>query len=235
MVQDDGSRTRAGNGWGSDGFFFTEAARGGPLTWRVGGAGFEGDALGPVRHAHDGAAEYYFMVAGSIVVEVGGEERVLEENELCYIAPDAPHNVPRVAGDGEARMFCVVGPNRVDAKWRLNDFVPGSEARRQAVARPFVDDELPAGGTLRACALTLSGSDAPLVAVPEGEERVYLVVDGALDVSLHGGLHGTLRAGTYLHVREGLRHEMSSTGECRVLEIGCASTPWAGVPVAREA
>src|SRR5215207_5531012 len=79
--------------WGADGFFFTEAARGGPLTWRRGAAALEGDALGPVRHVHDDAAEYFYMHRGSLRIEACGEEFVLAEGQLCLIPPDAPHNV----------------------------------------------------------------------------------------------------------------------------------------------
>ena len=142
--------------WGADGFFFTEAARGGSLPWRVGGSKLEGDALGPVRHAHDDAAEYYFMFSGSAHVETGGEEFVLEEGQLGYIPPDAPHNFLGPASGADACLFCVVGPNLTFNKWRVKDFKPGSESLRMAVGTPFEEDPLPAGGTLAARAVTLS-------------------------------------------------------------------------------
>jgi hypothetical protein len=85
---------------GADGFFFTEAARGAPYRWRVGQRRLDGDALGPVRHAYDDAAEYCFMFSGSGHVETGGEELVLQEGhapaggqlsaralELCGASP----------------------------------------------------------------------------------------------------------------------------------------------------
>ncbi len=220
--------------WGTDAFFFTEAARGGPLTWRVGGAGFEGDELGPVRHVHDDAAEYYYMVTGAIHVEVGGEEFVLGPGELCCIPPDAPHNVLGLASDEDARMLCIVAPNVADAKWRISDFRPGSESLRAVVGRPFVDEELPASGTVTATALVLAAGEQPRVVVPQGHERVYLVVEGALDLALHGGLHGSIAPGTYVHVREGMRHELSTSSSCRVLRIDCAHDNWAGVPRAES-
>ena len=120
--------------WGADGFFFTEAARGGSLPWRVGGSKLEGDALGPVRHAHDDAAEYYFMFSGSAHVETGGEEFVLEEGQLGCIPPDAPHNFLGPASDKDACLFCVVGPNLTYNKWRVKDFKPESESLRMAVS-----------------------------------------------------------------------------------------------------
>jgi mannose-6-phosphate isomerase-like protein (cupin superfamily) len=222
--------------WGVDGLFFTEAGRGGPLAWRVGASALEGDALGPTRHAHDGAAEYYYMFSGSAHVETGGVEFVLEEGELGYIPPDAPHNFTGPASDNDACLFCVVGPNRVTEKWRLGDFLPGSEDLRMEVARPFAEgaSPLPGGGTLTAEAIALTAGDASRAVIPEGREVLYLVCDGALDVTLRGGMGGTLRRGTYLHVRDGVAHELSSASACKVLRMDCAFAKWAGVPLADD-
>src|ERR1700733_12991733 len=156
--------------WGADGFFFTEAGRGGSLPWRVGGSKLEGDALGPVRHAHDDAAEYYFMFSGSAHVETGGEEFVLEEGQLGYIPPDAPHNFLGPASDRDACFFCVVAPNLVANKWRVKDFLPGTESLRMAVATPFVDPELPGGETLTASAVELRPEDGRVDVKPRGIE-----------------------------------------------------------------
>lgn len=220
--------------WGRDGFFFTEAGRGGSLAWRVGADKLEGDALGPVRHAHDDAGEYYFMFSGSAHVETGGEEFVLEEGELGYIPPDAPHNFLGPASDKDACLFCVIGPNFADNKWRVKDFVPGSERLRMAVARPWHDDELPGGGTLSAQALTFDAGADPVEVLPKDLEIVYLVVDGALDIRLQDGLHGTIQAGTYVHVRNEMSHELSASRPTRVLRIDCGFVPWRGVPTAAD-
>lgn len=217
------------NDWGSDGFFFTEAARGGPVTWRVGGTALEGDALGPVRHVHDDAAEYFFMNRGALRMECGGEEFVLHEGELCLIPPDAPHNVLGLASDVEAELFCLIGPNFPANKWRIDDFKPGSEALRHAVGTPFADPTLPGAGTLSAQGIVLSHADGTLAVQPEGRELVYLVVEGALDIALHGGLHGTIEPGTYVHVREGVAHELSTQTACKVLRMDCGFALWAGV------
>ncbi len=217
--------------WGADGLFFTEAGRGGPLAWRVGASALEGDALGPTRHVHDGAAEYYFMYSGSAHVETGGIEFVLEEGELGYIPPDAPHNFLGNATDQDACLFCVVGPNYVTNKWRIDDFLPGSEDLRMEVARPFEHDgPLPAGGTLNAHPIVLVNGDAPLERKPQACETIYIVCDGGLDVSLFGGLHGTLERGTYLHLRDGVEHRLSSTSGCKVLQLDLVFAKWAGVP-----
>lgn len=221
-------------GWGAEPFFFTEAARGGPWLWRIGEPGLAGEPLGPVRHAHDDAGEYYYMHRGSGHVEAGGEEFVLEEGQLGFIPADAPHNFLGPASERDAEFFCVVAPNFPANKWRVKDFKPGSESLRMAVATPFVDDELPGGGPLSAHALELAPGDAPLEVSADGFEVVYLVVEGALDVALDGGLHGTLASGSYLHVREGIRHELSSAAGGRVLRMDCAFTPWQGIETAED-
>jgi mannose-6-phosphate isomerase-like protein (cupin superfamily) len=222
-------------GWGADGFFFTEAARGGSLPWRVGGSQLEGDALGPVRHAHDDAAEYYFMFSGSAHVETGGEEFVLEDGQLGYIPPDAPHNFLGPASDRDACLFCVVGPNFAENKWRVKDFRPGSESLRMAVGTPFQDDVLPAGGTLSAKAIALSPGDPQTDLTPAGFDVIYLVVEGSVQISLSVGLHGTIHSGRYLHVRDGMQHELSATARCKVLRMDCGFLAWRGVPLAVDA
>ena len=87
--------------WVRQQLIFTEAVRGGPLVWCAGDDHLFGDPLGPVRHAHDDAAEYYFVLSGACMVEVGGEERVANTGDLVYIPADAPHNLlTEVGGAG---------------------------------------------------------------------------------------------------------------------------------------
>jgi quercetin dioxygenase-like cupin family protein len=215
--------------WGADGFFFTEAARGGPLTWRAGASRLEGDKLGPVRHVHDDAAECFFMFSGSARFEVGGEEIVLEEGQVLLVPPDAPHNVLGNVGEGDAAIFCVVAPNVVDNKWRIDDFKPGSEELRGEVGAPFDDGCTLRSGTVTARPVTLRAGAPPLAVEPEGHEIVYLVVDGELCVRLEGGLSGAIPPGRYLHVREGVEHELWSAGECRVLRVDLAFAMWSGI------
>jgi mannose-6-phosphate isomerase-like protein (cupin superfamily) len=227
---------RPTEGFGADSFFFTEAARGGPWVWKVGSDRFEGEPLGPVRHAHDDAAEYYYMYRGSAHVETGGVEFVLEEGELGYIPPEAPHNFTGPASDVDAWFFCVIGPNFPDNKWRVKDFKPGSEDLRMAVATPFVDDELPGGGTLSVVALELKPGDAPTQVVPTSVEIAYLVIEGAIEMQLFGGLHGTIEAGTFVHVRESMRHELApAAGGGRVLRFNCGFAAWEGVATGDDA
>jgi mannose-6-phosphate isomerase-like protein (cupin superfamily) len=226
----DVDRTAAIKQWGSDGMFFTEAARGGPLKWSIGGHGLDGDALGPVRHAHDDAAEYYYLFSGAANIEVGGHEFVVKEGELCLIPPNVPHNVLSPAADsGDVCLFCVVGPNLVTNKWRIRDFDPASEHLRALVGVPFADGEMPAGGSLSAVALVLGADQPPVEFTPRACESVYLVVDGALDIALHGGLQGTIEPGTYVHVREGLGHTISTRSTCSVVRMDCAYEMWAGI------
>lgn len=221
--------------WGADPFFFTEAARGGPWVWRVGAEGFEGEPLGPVRHAHDEAAEYYYMFSGSAHVEAGGEEFVLEEGELAFIPPNAPHDFLGPAGDQDACLFCVVAPNLVQNKWRVKDWRHGSESLRMTVAAPFEQGSLPGNETLSATALELSPEEGYVEFLPAGFEAVYLVLEGSLNIKLFGGLHGTIRPGTYVHVREGLRHELNASQPCKALRFDCAFAAWQGTATAEDA
>lgn len=221
--------------WGVDGFVFTEAVRGGALPWRVGDAKLANDVLGPVRHAHDDAAEYYFMFSGSAHVETGREEFVLEEGQLGYIPPDAPHNFLGPADGKDACLFCVIAPNLADNKWRVKDFLPGTEDLRMAVGTPFEDEELPAGGKLGAEAISLDPGSEPLTLTPEGCEMVHLVVEGELDVRFENGLAGRIETGRYLHVREGVEHVLSAAAPCRVLRLDCFFDSWSGVPLAKDA
>lgn len=222
--------------WGSESFFFTEAARGGPLAWRVGDDKLEGDALGPVRHAHDNASEYYFMLSGSAHVESGGHALVLEESELAYIPPDAPHNFTGPASDRDACLFCVVSPNLADNKWRVRDFKPEALHEPMTVLRPFEGTtSLPGDDKLTATAIALADGEAPLALTPTGFEVVYLVVDGTVDFSIANGLRGPLRAGSYLHLRESTRHTVSAVEPSKLLRIDCRFEAWKGVPTSADA
>ncbi|HEV8563765.1 MAG TPA: cupin domain-containing protein [Actinomycetota bacterium] len=221
--------------WGADGYFFTEAARGGPLAWRIGQTKLECDPLGPVRHAHDNAAEYYFMFSGSAYVETGGQEFVLGEGQFGYIPPDAPHNFLGPASRRDACLFCVVAPNFADNKWRVRDFHPNAESLRMEVATPFEDERLPGDEHLAARAVALSIDRSPLVLTPDGFEFVYLVVEGVVDAKLANGLHGSFPAGTFLHVRNGIGHELSATSPASMLRIDCRFEAWRGVPTAADA
>ena len=176
------------------------------------------------------------MFRGSAHVETGGEEFVLEEGQLGYIPPDAPHNFLGPASGRDACLFCVVGPNLTFNKWRVKEFKPGSESLRMAVARPFEDEALPSGGTLSARAITLSPGDTPIPVAPAGYEVIYMPVEGSMQISLFGGLHGTIRAGTYVHVRDGMRHELGgSDTAAKVLRMDCGFAAWEGAPGAADA
>ena len=218
--------------WGTDGLFFSEAGRGGPLPWRVGDTKLEGDALGPVRHVHDDADEYFYMFSGDGRFEVGGQEYVLREGELGHVPPDAPHNFLGPASDRDACLFALVAPNFADNKWRLDDFRPEAEELPMKVATPFDDAKLPGGKNLSAEAITLSKDEEPISVLPHGRESLYLVTEGEFDVALHGGLSGTLEKGTYLHVRDSVKHELSTPSSAKVLRMDCLWVEWAGVPTA---
>lgn len=219
--------------WVGAGFFFTEAARGGPLAWRVGDRGLLGDPLGPVRHIHEQAAEYYYMFQGAAIVEVNGEERVLHENELAYIPPDLPHNFLGLASDLDALLFVLVGPNFPDRKWRTDDDNK-EHVETQVhleVASVFSGNVLPRGGTLSAEELILSAGDDLGAIETRQREVVYLIVDGDLQFQVHRHPTGTLQKGMHLYVREGLTHRVSSSSGCKALKFSCQFVPWRGVPL----
>ena len=220
--------------WGSESFFFTEAARGGPLAWRVGGEKLDGDALGPVRHAHDDAAEYYFMFSGDAIVECGGREFVLKEGELGYIPPDVPHNFLGPAGERDACLFCVIGPNFAENKWRVRDFKAEALNLEMEVATPFADQTLPGDRLLGAEGIELAAGEAPRSLDPAGFEVVYLVVSGAMELSLENGLQGAVEAGRYIHLREGIAHQVSASAPARILRLDCRFEAWKDVPTAAD-
>jgi mannose-6-phosphate isomerase-like protein (cupin superfamily) len=218
--------------WLASGFFFSEAARGGPWVWRLGDPGLLGEPLGPVRHIHDNAAEYYYMFQGSARIEVNGEELVVKENELAYLPPDLPHNFwldPE--SEVDAYLFVVVGPNFAERKWRTDEdsHVHIDTDERVRVSTVFAGQELPEGGTLTAQELVIDQSDDPLVVKSAHREIVYLVVSGELRVSMHGVLEETASRGGYIHVVEGVEHQVSTPSSARVLQMNCHFVPWIGV------
>ncbi len=200
--------------------------------WRLGDPGLLGEPLGPVRHIHDQAAEYYYMFRGSARIEVNGEERIIHENELAYIPPDLPHNFwldPDSAVD--AYLFVVVAPNFAERKWRTDEHnhVHVDTEDRVRVATVFAGQELPAGGVLTANELNLDRSQDPLVVTSAHREIVYLVVSGKLNVSMHDVLEEAASRGGYIHVREGVEHRLSTPTNARVLQMDCRFVPWIGV------
>jgi mannose-6-phosphate isomerase-like protein (cupin superfamily) len=218
--------------WLASGFFFSEAARGGPWVWRLGDPGLLGEPLGPVRHIHDQAAEYYYMFQGSARIEVNGEEQIIHENELAYIPPDLPHNFwldPDSAVD--AYLFVVVAPNFAERKWRTDEHnhVHVDTEERVRVATISAGQQLPADGVLTAHELNLDSSQDPLVVTSAHREIVYLVISGQLNVSLLDVLQETARRSGYIHVREGVEHRLSTPTSARVLQIDCKFVPWIGV------
>jgi quercetin dioxygenase-like cupin family protein len=216
--------------WVRQGLLFTEAVRGGPLVWPAGSTHLHGDPLGPHRHAHDEAEEYYFVLSGQCLVEVGGEERVAVAGDLVHIPANAPHNLLGEVGGDDAWVFVLVAPNLAHNKWRLSDFLPGSEDLRMTVSRPLEGDGSAAGHAFAAeCVRVARGT--PTAKTAERGELVGLVVDGRVHVRV-GAMSGNLGAGDYFHVRRDLELEVSSlSGTATLLAFECSFVNFAGAPL----
>jgi mannose-6-phosphate isomerase-like protein (cupin superfamily) len=219
--------------WVRQQLIFTEALRGGPLVWPAGDTHLFGDPLGPVRHAHDDAAEYYFVLSGACLVEVGGEERVATAGDLVFIPANAPHNLLTEVGGEDAWVFVLVSPNFAHNKWRTSDYLPATESLRMSVTRPLEGDRSSASNPFPADLVEVSRG-IPLPAVSRTAEYVYLVVDGECHLRV-GRLSGTFGPGGQVHVLRDLDHEISSLTEtARLLRFECAFVPFAGVPLGPE-
>ena len=216
--------------WSRQGLLFTEAVRGGPLVWPAGGDRLHGDPLGPIRHVHDDAAEYYLILKGGCRVEVGGEERVVTAGDLVYIPADAPHNLLGTVDDGEMWSFILVAPNLAHNKWRLSDFRPGSENLRMTVTRPLEDDDAARGHSIPAEALHLRAGQTHAQIADRGE-IVGIVTSGVVHVraGLMAGNHG---AGDYFHVRRDLElHLAPLTTDANVVLFECRFHNFEGAPL----
>ena len=217
--------------WVRQGLLFTEAVRGGPLVWPAGGSHLHGDPLGPTRHAHDDAAEYYFILTGACRVEVGGEERLVSEGDLVYIPANAPHNLLSGVGDTDMWAFILVAPNLAHNKWRLGDFLAGSEDLRMTVSRPLDDDTQARSHPFPAEALRIAAG-VPLVRRAEEGEFVGLVTEGTAHVRT-GHMAGNLGPGSYFHVRRDLDLEVAAlTTATSLLLFECRFANFEGAPLA---
>lgn len=212
---------------------FTEAVRGGPLVWPAGASHLHGDPLGPVRHAHDGAAEYYFVLSGACLVEVGGEERVANAGDLVYIPADAPHNLLHEVGGADAWTYIMVAPNFAHNKWRTSDYLSDADSPRMTVTRPLEGDESAADNPFPATVVELDRG-RPRTDISSAAELVYLVVEGECHFRA-GPLSGNLHPGHQVHVLRDLEHEISAlTERVRLLCFNCAFVPFAGVELGPE-
>lgn len=212
---------------------FTEAVRGGPLVWPAGSTHLYGDPLGPIRHAHDGAAEYYFVLSGACLVEVGGEERVANTGDLVYIPADAPHNLLHEVGGQDAWTYIMVAPNVTNNKWRTSGYLSDEESPKMSITRPFEGDDGASENPFPASVVTVSRGE-PRTHTSSTAELVYLVVEGECHIRV-GTLAGNLRPGHQVHVLRDLEHEISALSEqVRLLCFSCSFVPFAGVELGPE-
>jgi quercetin dioxygenase-like cupin family protein len=202
---------------------FTEAVCGGPLVWPAGSTHLYGDPLGPVRHAHDGAAEYYFVLSGACLVEVGGEERAASAGDLVYIPADAPHNLLHEVGGVDAWTYIMVAPNHAHNKWRTSGYLSDEESPKMTVTRPLDGDNSACENPFPADTITVRRGQ-PVYRTSSSAELVYLAVEGQCHVRV-GTLSGNLRPGHQVHVLRDLEHEISAlTEQARLLCFTCHSS-----------
>ncbi len=220
--------------WVRQQLIFTEAVRGGPMVWRAGDDHLFGDPLGPVRHAHDGAAEYYYILKGACLTEVGGEERVAGPGDLVYIPADAPHNLLHQVGEEDLWVLVLVAPNFAHNKWRTSDYIDGAESMRMTVTRPLDGDRTAETANLFPATVVEVERDAPLQATSTTAELVYLVTEGECHVRM-GRLAGTFGESGLIYVRRDVDHELTSmTQQTTLIRFECPFVPFAGVPLGPE-
>jgi quercetin dioxygenase-like cupin family protein len=220
--------------WVLQGLLFTEAVRGGPLVWPAGAAHLHGDPLGPIRHAHDDAEEYYFILSGQCLVEVGGEERVAAAGDLVHIPANAPHNFLGEVGESDAWAFILVAPNVAHNKWRLSDFLPGSEDLRMTITRPLDGDDSARGNAFGAETVQVAPGSS-FAETASGGEVVGLVTDGRAHVRA-GLMAGNLGPGDYFHVRRDLELHIDALGaHGTLLLFRCPFENFAGAPLGSDA
>jgi hypothetical protein len=216
--------------WSRQGLVFTEAVRGGPLVWPAGSERLYGDPLGPTRHVHDDAAEYYFILRGACRVEVGGEERVVSAGDLVYIPADAPHNLLGEVGGADMWSFILVAPNLAHNKWRLTDFRPGAEDLRMTVTRPLENDDGARSHPFPAEALHLSAGQTETRIADRGE-IVGIVTRGVVHVRA-GLMAGNHSVGDFFHVRRDLELHIAPLGSAAdVLLFECRFRNFEGAPL----
>ena len=185
--------------WVRQQLIFTEALRGGPLVWPAGSTHLAGDPLGPVRHAHDDAAEYYYVLSGACMVEVGGEERVANTGDLVYIPADAPHNLLNEVGGEDAWVYVLVAPNFAHNKWRTSDYLPGTEDYRMTITRPLDGDDSAASNPFPASLVTVE-RDAPRAARCHTPPSWCTWCSRASATCASAGMSGTFGPGGQIHV-----------------------------------
>jgi len=219
--------------WVRQGLLFTEAVRGGPLVWPIGAPNLFGDPLGPIRHAHDDAEEYYFFLSGRCLVEIGGEERVVGPGDLVHILADAPHNLLGEVGGDDVWSFILVAPNLAHNKWRLSDFLPGSEDLRMTVTRPLEGDAGAGDNAFGAEAVHV-GAGAPFAASASDGELVGIVTAGRAHVR-SGLMAGNLNPGDYFHVRRDLELRVDALSEeASVVLFHCPFRNFEGAPLGTD-
>ena len=136
----------------------------------------EGDPLGPVRHVHDDAAEYYYVLSGACLVEVGGEERVATPATWSTSRPTHPttssaRSVERLL---DVRL---VAPNFA-ATSGVRPISSRTESAKMTITRPLDGDDAASGNPFLAALVTVDRGQSQFRTSPTAE-LVYLVAEGS--------------------------------------------------------
>ncbi len=200
-----------GSAWSTQRTPQTKVQRSGALWWQAGGERFVGDPLGPVLHAHDGAAEVFYFPRGRCRFQIGRTEREFGPGTFVYLPPDVPHNLLN-AGPGELWCFIIVGPNLFANRWRTEGFAPSGwdiEPVVVNIREPGAD--LPSDGRIRSKLGRLAPGEEQSPHVHDDCEKIYYVVEGAGEVVV-GHLTGTLGPDQFVHIPMGLEHGLRNVG-----------------------
>src|SRR5262249_34975980 len=145
------------------------------------------------------------------------------------IPANAPHNLLGEVGGEDVWVFVLVAPNHAHDKWRLSDFLPGSEDLRMTVTRPL-EDTGARDNAFGAEAVHVEAG-APFAASAADGEIVGIVTAGRAHVRT-GLMAGNLGPGDYFHVRRDLELRIDAlTGRASVVLFNCAFRNFEGAPL----
>ena len=185
-----------------------------------------------------GAGELWFVIAGTGILDVGGDHRHELARDRGLWLPSGSRYVVQAAGEAELRLDIVRLPEQADASGQGGDGSapdPGS-----AVASDFQDCDVETTGDrkfrvvlgpARGCsAATQFVGEIPPGRAPDHShpyDELVLILDGT-GIAHIGGVEHVLSPGTCLHLPPGLRHCLENDGSAMLRVLGVfhpADTP----------